>query len=119
MFRILQATDSPQLAIVREEDTLMLNDLQELLELRKRINSFIDTLQPDAELDTQDLTPDDELITSVSAIGLAAERGITLPSRSLRSALERGNIPGAEQRGYRWTMPRRAFLDWLAGYRGS
>lgn len=44
---------------------------------------------------------------------LAKEHGFSLPAQTLLSACERGNIPGAEKDGTRWSIPRDTFLSWL------
>lgn len=71
----------------------------------------------------------DEWLTVPEIVALAAERGISLPTSTLRTALEAGNVVGAVKRsadkskravttprGGRWFAPRVGVEGYLAQY---
>lgn len=117
-YKILSVANSEQLVIRDADDpanALYLTDMRDLLRLRTRINTYLDTLEADAQLEAPPLQPGD-MITTVQARTEAAEQGTPIEESTLRMAIVRGAIPGAEKRGGRWWLPRGEFHVWLQGH---
>ena len=96
-------------------NAIHLPDAAALLQLRARINAYVDTLAPDDS--PHDAPPDPGFITTTEAHALAQQRGITIPVTTLINALNNGAIPGSRKSPTRWLIPRSAFLTWLDRYR--
>lgn len=109
-------------------NALRINGLADLLKLRQRLNEYIDTQATDGPLPQDGPLAASQWIDTVTARKLAEDQGLSISMTGLRSALDRGNIPGARKRsksgraqteqGGQWEMPRWAFLQWLAERRG-
>lgn len=115
---IITVANSDHLIIRDQADThnaLTLTDHRDLLRLRARINHYLDTLQDDGQI-AQPPIPLGEMITAQQARHETAQRGHPLEEATLRMAMTRGTIPGAEKRGGRWWLPRHAFEEWLQGH---
>lgn len=107
---------------------LRIHSLSDLLALRQRLNQYIDTQQADGPIPEDGPLAESEWIDTVTARRLAEDQGTRISMTGLRSALDRGNIPGARKRsksgraqteqGGQWEMPRWAFLQWMEERRG-
>jgi hypothetical protein len=118
-YDILTVGNSGKLLIRSRDDegnALLLGDLRDLLQLRSRLNAFINTQEPDGGIDAPPVS-EHEMVSAVQAREEAAEDGIDFGEPTLRLAMTRGTIPGAEKRGRRWWLPRRESEKWLKGYR--
>jgi hypothetical protein len=118
------AVDSTRQLIIRStadsHNELLLADERDLLLLRARLNTYLESLQVDGVVQpppppAQAVSPD-EMITADQARAEAAEDGVTVQESTLRMAIVRGKIEGAEKRGSRWWLPRGQFEEWLKGY---
>lgn len=117
-YKILTVADSEQFVIQSADDAhdqLLLADLRDLLLLRNRIDRYLSELSADGEIDRAPTAPG-EMIQTAQARAEAAAQGHVIEESTLRIAITRGNIPGAEKRGGRWWIPRAAFEDWLEGH---
>jgi len=94
-------------------NSIIVADTAALLQLRKRINDAVDTLQTDGIAEEQPLAKDVSMITTAEARAKAEEQGQPLHNDTLLMAIKAGSIPGAEKDGGRWKMPRWAFEQWL------
>ena len=52
------------------------------------------------------------MISYSEAQQIAVDAGRNIPSSSLRSACQRGTIPGAAKQRGRWRMPENQFREW-------
>lgn len=117
-YKILSVANSEQLLIRDADDeanALYITDMRDLLRLRARLNAYVDTLEADGQLEAAPLPPG-EMITTVQARNEAAEQGTPIEESTLRMAIVRGVITGAEKRGGRWWLPRNEFQAWLQGH---
>lgn len=116
-YRIYSHPVGEQITIAKEgsnqpTDTLLVENLAALLNLRKRINAYIDTLEPDGDADQLPASATPQLITTKDAIRLAHRENRNLPETTLRNAITRKQLP-AQKRGGRWYVDQNQFLDWL------
>ena len=119
MFTINTLQDADLIVIARDQnlqESIRLQGLTELLQLRQRINQYIDDLQPDRILDPESPLVAILYIDTVEAVKRAADAGISLPPTTIRAAIANGNIPGGGKRGGRYVVPAHTFDDWLDHY---
>ena len=117
-YQILAVPKTNQLIIQSSNNAanqLVLADHRDLLQLRARINQYLDTLDADGDA-APPPPPGDEMISTSQARSEAARRGQEFEDATLRFAIVRGTIPGAEKRGGRWYIPRSVFDKWLEGH---
>lgn len=128
MFHLYQSGNEFIISNGDPANALRIHDLAALLKLRQRLNEYIDTQASDGPPPADSPLAINEWIDTVTARKLAEEQGFTFSMTGLRSALDRGNIPGARKRsksgraqtegGGQWEMPRWAFLQWLGERKG-
>jgi hypothetical protein len=114
MFSIHRSENS--LIVTRDHDpanSIRLNSMDELLQLRKRLNGFIDTLMPDSILGQNDPLATVRYIGTKQARKIAETRGYRLPVTTIVSACERNTIRGVRKSGGRYEFPEWNFLEWL------
>lgn len=120
-YQILSVERTRQLLIrstTDHDNELLLDDERDLLLLRARLNAYLESLQVDGTIQPPPPPDDkgDEMISADLAREEAAAGGVVVEESTLRMAIVRGKIVGAEKRGRRWWMPRREFQEWLKGY---
>jgi len=118
-YQILTIDHSEQLVIRnanQPDNAIVIADHRDLLLLRARLNIYLNTMEDDGSIATPPVA-EDEMISASVAREEAAASGKPIEEATLRFAMTRGNIPGAEKRGGRWWVPRRAFDAWLKGHR--
>jgi hypothetical protein len=105
-------------------DSIMIGDVDDLLKLQEQLTATIRKLEAEGKLILGERTTASPWLDLNTARQLALELGHgDVPANSIRSACERGNIPGARKvsrsgraqtpTGGQWEFPRQAFVNWL------